>query len=339
MNRQFLITVSLAALSANPATVLPVLAADAFPDVIPVLDGSPHEGFTIGRGKTAYSGSPDGSIYKFDLRSGEGEVIVAREPDFDIENECFKLGMRVDRRTNNLFVAGCLGGNAYVFNGETGEELMNYQLAPQFSTVINDLVIVQNKVYFTDFTQPYLYVLQLGPGGSLPSDPDAATPLELTGPFVDDDPTCCAGNGIEATPNGKSIIVANSNNSKIYRVDPETGETEQIVVEPPIDDTRFIDAIILRNRTLYVLTPDFPEDPAERADRVQVVALDNDLRAGTLIGIITDPNLDGVASGALLGNSLYVNNARYFDFPAPETEYWITRLNIFGWCPAQQDDS
>ena len=43
-----------------------------------------------------------------------------------------------------------------------------------------------------------------------------------------------------------------------------------------------------------------------------------------------DPeNLDGVASGAIFGNSLYVNNARYFDFPGLPTEYWITKLNIY----------
>ncbi len=51
--------------------------------------------------------------------------------------------------------------------------------------------------------------------------------------------------------------------------------------------------------------------------------------AGTLPGIITDPDMDGVASGALFGNSLYVNNALYSDLPTPGTECWITTLSIY----------
>ncbi len=33
---------------------------------------------------------------------------------------------------------------------------------------------------------------------------------------------------------------------------------------------------------------------------------------GTLLGTITDDDMDVVASGALHGDSLYVNNARYY---------------------------
>ena len=39
--------------------------------------------------------------------------------------------------------------------------------------------------------------------------------------------------------------------------------------------------------------------------------------------------MDGVASGALLGDSLYVNNAQYYDWPMPDTEYRITKLSIY----------
>jgi len=59
------------------------------------------------------------------------------------------------------------------------------------------------------------------------------------------------------------------------------------------------------------------------------VSLDKGLLTGTLLGTITDPDLDGVASGALFGGSLYVNNARYRTFPEPDTEYWVTRLSVF----------
>ena len=79
-----------------------------FAKLVPALDGAPPEGFTIGKGTTAYNGSIDGSIYKVDLRNGQGEILVPAEPDFDVfAGDCYKLGMRVDRRSNYLIVAGC----------------------------------------------------------------------------------------------------------------------------------------------------------------------------------------------------------------------------------------
>jgi sugar lactone lactonase YvrE len=300
-------------------------AARPFAKTVPALSGAPPEGFAIGRASTAYNGSIDGSIYKVDLRSGEGEVLVPAEPDFDIFTDCYKLGMRVDARSNYLFVAGCQVGNAYVFDAETGEEIMNYELAPPFSTVINDLAITREAVYFTDFTQPFLYRLPLSRNGRLPPE-SAVMALPLSGDFVSDDPGCCAGNGIVATPDGETLIVGNSNNAQIYKVDPATGHADRIEVNPPL--TGFIDGIAMRGKTLYIMTPyDFPGPPFS-FDSIQVVALDKNLLTGTLVQVITDPDLDGVASGAFFGNSLYVNNARYTTFPEADTEYWLTRLDI-----------
>ncbi|NHA13955.1 hypothetical protein [Thioalkalivibrio sp. XN279] len=302
----------------------------AFAKIVPALTGAPPEGFTIGKGATAYNSSVDGSIYKVDLRSGKGEVLVeAEDPEnFDLfAGDCYKLGMRVDPRSNYLFVAGCVVGNAMVFDAETGAEIANYELAP-FGTVINDLAITREAVYFTDFSGlsgPFLYRLQLAKNGRLPKN-NAILPIALTGDFLTDDQNGDPGykaNGIVATPNGKTLIVGNSNNAQIYRVDPATGHTDRIELDQPL--VGFIDGIVLRDRKLYILVPSF--DPSV-PDSIQVVALDKGLRSGKLVASITDPDLDGVASGAFFGNSLYVNNARYFTFPGGDTEYWLTKLKI-----------
>ena len=63
-------------------------------------------------------------------------------------------------------------------------------------------------------------------------------------------------------------------------------------------------------------------------DMVQVVVLDDDLLTGTRAGMITDSDMDGVASGGMHGDSLYVNNARY-GAPPGDTAQWITKLNIY----------
>jgi len=320
-------------LAAIISLALPILSANAggpaFPKIVPALEGAQPEGFTIGKGHTAYNGSIDGSIFKMNLRNGQGEILVEAEPDFDPETECFKLGMRVDPRSNYLFVAGCINGDAYVFDADTGDEIMKYQLDDSEFTVINDIAITRDAVYFTDFGKPFIYSLPLSKNGRIPCGEDAATAIPLTGDFeVGDNLIGVFANGIVATPDGKTLIIGHSGSSKIFKVDPATGHADEIIVDPPLFgllEGSFLDGIVLYDGVLFILSP----GETAAGDLVQVVELDEDMLTGTLLGTITDPGMDGVASGAMHGDSLYVNNARYSEFPGPPTEYWVTKLNIY----------
>jgi hypothetical protein len=311
---------------------LPILSANAggkaFPKIVPALEAAPPEGFTIGKGHMAYNGSIDGSIYKVNLRNGQGETLVDADLDFNWDDgDCNKLGMRVDPRSNYLFVAGCSNGDAYVYDADSGEQKMKYQLGPQDVAVINDIAITQDAVYFTDFGQPFIYSLPLSKNGRIPGAEDAATAIPLSEEFVVGVNEYGAfANGIVATPDGKTLIIGNSGTSKIFRVDPTTGYADEIIVDPPL--VGFIDGIVLHEGVLFILTPD-GISACNPEDRVQVVVLDDDMLTGNLVGSITDPSMDGVASGAMHGDSLYVNNARYCDDPYPDTQYWITKLNIY----------
>ena len=305
------------------ALALPTQSVNAgdkpFPKKVFTADGSPPEGFTIGKGTAAYQGSLDGSIYKANLRSGKGKVLVdVIEPW--TPDTCRLLGMRVDRRTNYLFGAGCFYGNAFVYDADTGALIAEYQLDSSGNSVINDLAITKDGVYFTDFNQPFLYRLPLARNGGLPAA-DAAVAIPLTGDF----PADGVSNGIVATRNGKTLIIGDSFSATLYKVDPATGDAKAIIIDPPLDG--FLDGIAMHQRTLYIATPNV-FDPENTVDRIQVVKLDKDLLSGKLVDTITDDDLDGVASAAIFGNSLYVNNARYFDFPQPDTEYWLTKLKI-----------
>ena len=312
------------------ALVLPAASVGAadkpFPTRVSTLDGSSSEGFAIGKGPTAYNSSPDGSIYKVDLQSGQGEVLVDVQDPFD----CLKLGMRVDDRTNYLFVAGCVYGNAFVYDADTGALIMEYQLntSGEFG-VVNDLTITKDAVYFTDSFRPVLYRLPLSKDGGIPLNAGAATEIPLPEEFINSDPFCCTGNGIVSAPNGKTLIVGHSNLARLYRVDTASGDVEEIAIDGPL--TGFLDGIAMQGDMLYIMTPyDFPGPPVS-IDRIQVVELDKGHLSGTLVETITDPaNLDGVASGAIFGGSLYVNNARYtVEFPpSPGTPFWVTKLKI-----------
>ena len=297
-----------------------------FPKKVFALTGSPPEGFAIGKGATAYNGSVDGSIFKSNLQSGQGEVLVDFVEPWT-EDTCRLLGMRVDPRTNYLFAAGCFHGNAFVYDADTGAQLMEYQLnvSGEFA-VINDLAITKDAVYFTDSFRAVLYRLPLSKDGGIPLDAGAATEIPLPEEFVNLEPFCCAGNGIVATPDGKALIIGHSNLARLYRMDLATGDVDEIVIDTPLSG--FLDGIAMRGHTLYIMTPyDFP-GPPDFLDGIQVVDLDKDNLTGTLVVTITDPDLDGVASGAIFGNSLYVNNARYTTFPDSGTSYWLTKLTL-----------
>lgn len=327
MNKKFSTLATIAFIAVALPVQLVSAADKPFPTRVSTLNGAASEGFAIGKGHTAYNSSPDGSLYKVDLRSGKGEVLVDIQDPFD----CSKLGMRVDKRTNYLFVAGCVYGNALVLDADNGATINTYQLNNSGEFALpNDLTITNDAVYFTDSYRPVLYRLPLSKDGEIPLDPGAATEIPLPAEFaLNPNEPCCGGNGIVSTPNGKTLIIGHSNLARLYRVDTASGEVEQIAVDGPL--TGFLDGIAMQGSTLYIMTPyDFPGPPVS-IDRIQVVELDKGYRTGTLTETITDPdNLDGVASGAIFGNSLYVNNARYTtEFPpALDTPFWVTKLKI-----------
>jgi hypothetical protein len=326
MKKLFLTLIPIALIVLALPTQSTIAGDKPFPKKVYTPSGSAPEGFAIGRGATAYNGSVDGSIYKANLRSGLGEILVpVQDPDI-AGGACIVLGMRVDPRTNYLFVAGCIQGNAFVYDADSGALIMEYQLGPPGLSIVNDLVITKDAVYFTDAHLPVLYRLPLSSNGGLPG-PAAVEEIPLPDEFViDDEAFCCGANGIVATPDGKTLIIGHSNNAQLYRVDPATGDVNQIVVDTPL--AGFLDGIAMQGHTLYIMTPYDPPGPPDFIDGIQVVKLDKGMLSGKLVGIITDPDLDGVASGAIFGDSLYVNNARYTSFPALPTEYWITKIRL-----------
>ena len=160
---------------------LPAVAAPQFPDEIGLPDGFFPEGVAVGKGSSFYVGSlSTGSIYKGDLRTGEGEVLVELEVPF------FTVGIEVDNR-ERIWVAGGPSGTGRVYDGDTGELLAAYSFTAPAESFINDVVVTKDAAYFTDSGtqtdpilgafwfagEPRLFVVPLGPGGGLrPSSGD-----------------------------------------------------------------------------------------------------------------------------------------------------------------------
>src|SRR5688572_10469783 len=272
------------------------LAADEFPEVILLPDGWGPEGIATGRGTEFFAGARQmspvaGAVYKGDLRTGEGGVLVPAQPNR------FALGLKLDRRTAQLFVAGGPSGAGFIYDGDTGEdiEIFQFAVAPTF---INDVIVTRSAAFFTDSLNPVLYVVPLGPGGGVP-EPATFRVLPITGDFEME-----AGfnlNGIAATPNGKVLIVVQSNTGLLFRVDRRTGVALNINLGGASVSNG--DGILLDGRTLYVVR--------NQLNRIAVVDLNQSYTAGVYVSDILSPEFGIPTTIAEFGASLYAVNARF----------------------------
>jgi sugar lactone lactonase YvrE len=293
--------------SGSVAAAPPAEQGDPFPSLIRLPDGFRPEGIAVGRGHTFYVGSiPTGAVYRGDLRTGEGAVLVPAQAGR------MAIGLKVDHR-NRLFVAGGPTGHAYVYDAGTGATLATYQLTTG-NTFVNDVIITGTGAWFTDSFNGRLYHVPIAPNGTLGSQADVQT-LPLSGDIVIT-PGAFNVNGIAATPNGQTLIIVQSNTGKPFTVDPATGVTHEIALTGGTVVNG--DGILLHGKTLYVVQ--------NTLNQVAVVNLTADLSAGTITGHLTDPDLDVPTTLARLGDRLYTVNACFSTPPTPTTRYDVVQL-------------
>ena len=288
-----------------------------FPPVFHVPDGWQPEGIAVGRGSSFYVGSLlTGAVYGGDLRTGEGSTVVPPQ------QSRIAVGLAVDERSNAIFVAGGgpaagpVPGSAYVYDAETGTELAVYSFGGFF---INDVVVTREAAYFTDSFQPVLFRVPLGPGGELP-DPPAFQAIPL-GDGFDFIPNNFNANGIEATPDGKTLIIVNSAAASLYKVDSLTGEADKIDLGG--DDLANGDGLVLAGKTLYVVQ--------NFSNQIGIVDLDPTFTSGTVSSApLTSDYFMIPTTAAKFGSTIYAVNARFGDFtpgePSPELEFTVVGL-------------
>jgi sugar lactone lactonase YvrE len=301
MRRIAALTFLAAFLSAVPAG-----AGSGFPDQIDLPNGFSPEGIDIARGGVFYVGSiPTGAVYRGSVRTGQGDVLVPAQQGRPA------IGVDVDRR-GRIFVAGGPSGAAFVYDADTGAPLASYQLtSPSPATFVNDVIVTRDGAYFTDSFKPFLYRVPIAPNGALGTTSEA---IPLSG-----DITYQEGfnaNGIDATPDGKTLVIVQSNTGQLFTVDPATGVAT--LLDLGGDTVVNGDGILLDGKTLYVVQNFF--------NQVSVVTLDPDLAGGRVTETLTSPGFDIPTTIAEFGNRLYMVNARFTTPPGPTTAYWVTQL-------------
>lgn len=297
MVRRLALLVALAATAVLvPAT--PVVG-DPFPDRIELPDDFRPEGIDI-RGSTFYVGSiPTGAVYAGDLRTGDGDVLVPGREG--------RAAIGVDEAGGQLWVAGGPTGMAFVYDAETGADVDSFQLAATTPTFVNDVVVTGDTAYLTDSQQPVVYRVQDG----------VVTALGLGGDY-EHQVGAFNLNGIDATPDGSTLLAVQSATGKLFLIDPSSGAAT--LVDLGGATLTNADGILLLGRTLYVVQ--------NRLDQIAVVELVHDLLSGAVVRTISDTeNFDVPTTIARHGNRLYAANARFR--PAgeqPPTDYWVSSV-------------
>jgi hypothetical protein len=293
-----LLTLAAVALLAAPA------AAKPYPETIGLPAGWQPEGIAH-KGDTFFSGSrATGGIYRGDLRTGTGSVIVPGRMGGGA------TGMHVDH--GRLFVSGAGTGTASVYS-LSGKLLRSYTLTtdPSF---INDVAVTSKAAYFTDSANRRLYVLRFGRHHRLP---DKARTLRLTGDLkYDKDPDTFELNGI-ADASKRWLISVQSRNGKLFLINARNGRTHEINLGG--GDVTNGDGILLHGRTLYVVQ--------NQDNQIAVVHLKKSLRTGEIKRHLTDDDLDVPTTIVRRGKFLFAVNARFTTPATPTTPYEVVRVS------------
>ncbi|HYZ19588.1 MAG TPA: hypothetical protein VE615_08585 [Gaiellaceae bacterium] len=290
---------------AGLAFALPVgmAAAGSFPDRIDLPNGFRPEGIAIGPKHTFYVGSiPTGAVVQGDLRTG------SRSPLVPAQAGRAAIGIDVDNR-GRLFVAGGPTGHGYVYDARTGANIADYDFTVgDPPTFVNDVVVTRTAAWFTDSVNQFLYRVAIAPNGQL----GAATAVPLTG-----DIQYTAGfnvNGIDATPNGRTLVIVQTNTGKLFTVNG-SGVADEIDLGGAMVNG---DGILLDGKTLYAVV--------RNPDRILVIRMASDLSSGSVVGELMHPQFDDPTTIDEHGNRLYAVNARFSTPPQADTPYWLNQV-------------
>lgn len=291
---QFLLVVLVGALAVSAAAARPA-------EVIVLPGATSAEGIAAGRGMTFYAGDLfAGDIFRGDVQRGTAELFI------DAPAGRQAVGMVADLAHELLFVAGGFTGQGYVYDTGTGAPVATYQFAPP-GMLVNDVALTKDGAWFTDSFQAKLYFVPVSATGV----PGPSRTLALSGPAADTSGAFNL-NGIQATSNGKTLIVAHSSNGELYTVDPVTGASATIAgVSVPN-----VDGIVLDGTRLWAVR--------NFDNQVAKVRLSPHLTSGVVEEVITSDLFQVPATAARFGSRLAVVNAKFdTGFPPTADQYEV----------------
>jgi streptogramin lyase len=246
-------------------------------------------------GRVFFSGSvADGRIWRGDLRTGRGRVLVPAAPGRSLR------GMQVDPRTGLLWTTGSEGTTGIVLavDARTGRIVRRVEVPG--AGFLNDLVVTRSAVWVTDSNVDRLTAVPLTRSGRPTAAPVRFVPLTGDWPT----PTGLHANGIRALPDGR-LVLNNTTAGGLYAVNARTGHVSRI----PVTGTPAIvsgDGLELVGHRLYVVRGTGGSD-------VTVVRLRHTRGGwtGRVTGVLRDERLDVPSTATAALGRLWAVNARF----------------------------
>ena len=298
-----------------------------WPEAISIPTGFEAEGIELGKGHEFFVGGFSfssvfgppffgvdfemsefaGAIYKGNLRTGEGAILV--EPTGKPLS-----GLSYDPRTDYLYAAtgfvdlvtgSFTDQGVIVYDASSGDVITEITFGN--GIVINDCLVTRTGVYCTDSANADLYKVVLEKGGRLPSTPVFEV-IPMPGFEMNTDGLGFNANGLVGNFDGRQLVIVNISTGVLYLVDTESGEASPLEIEGA--EQLFVDGdgLYLDGRTLYILQ--------NFQDKIAVVQLSGDLSGGEFIRNIRgegDNQLNTATTIIGFRDSLYAINTDFFE--------------------------
>ncbi|HEY3485595.1 MAG TPA: hypothetical protein VGK49_09435 [Ilumatobacteraceae bacterium] len=279
--------------AAVPSTA--TAASSQFSETIDLPAGFTGEGVATAPGGVFFAGERvGGRVARGNIKEGTSGVFVATPLLTSA------TGLKADVPHGLLWVSGGATGHAAVYDLATGEPVQLLTLGGPGS-FINDVVVTRDAAYFTNSLVPVIYRVPVSAAGAI-GTPET---IDLAGPAGDYVPGFNL-NGIEATPDGSTLISVNSTQGALYTIDALTGESHEIALGGATVETG--DGILLLGRELLVLQNggmNFENN------RIAVVRLNDDLSSGQVVDTVTSPLFETATTLARSGGVLLAVNAQF----------------------------
>jgi sugar lactone lactonase YvrE len=260
-----------------------------------------------------YVGSTtDGTVFRGKVEGGPKEAEVFLEPESD--GRTTATGMEVGEE-GRLFIAGGDTGRIFVYDTETADLVRRLDTPDAEATFLNDVAVTpEGDAYFTDSIRPVLFRVPSTGDGVGEAEPwlnFEGTPAEYEEDFN--------LNGIDATKDGRYLIVVQSNTGELFRIDTESKE----VVEIDLGGETLTngDGLLLDGSTVYVLRNEL--------ELIVPVKLSGDYTSGEAGEGFTDPSFAFPTTLAKHGGRLLVVNSQFDRHGGePELPFTVSDVDI-----------
>jgi sugar lactone lactonase YvrE len=308
--------------------------------LVSLPDGFKPEGIASDGANGFFVCSIRGWVWHHDLRTNSSRKVEGSE----VHSTFLALtGLKFCPKQKALFLSSALNGKGYIFylKKSKGTYSVKQRTTLQFpvGSYINDVVLGNETVFFTDSWLPRLYAVpRFTMNPTAGSHQPAITEYSLA-QAMRSKLGLLASNGlaiVEDTPDSKVLVVAHWGSSALYRLQISKGsnvaKTERISFPDKVQGKRSgYDGIIMQGKnTLFV-----GDNLNNRVVRVQ---LSPDHRSANVTCVLASDSFDGTGTVTMQQGLLWVTNMRFTSCflldPCIKTPFAVVGVKVSDYCPS-----